>query len=158
MYIVDTNIYLDWWDRRYPGHLFPTFQSRVDALIAAGKWYSVEGVAKEIQHVGSPGLKLWAKAQGKQFIPHDAALLKEANAISTQHPGLIDPTASHDEADRYIIALAKMKGWSVVSHETPARRKSYAPRTDYVPDVCSKMGIKCLELTTVMTHEKWTFV
>jgi len=158
MYVVDTNVYLDWWDRRYPSFAFPTFQSRVDALIAAGRWVSVKGVFDEIGHVGSPGLKLWAKAQSAHFRPHDAALLTQANAITKAHPGLIDTSATYDEADRYVIALAKMNKWCVVTHETPARRKGlYAPRTDYMPDVCAKMGVKCLELLTILRNEKLTF-
>src|SRR5580704_12734167 len=121
MYSVDTNIYLDWSVRRYPDDLFPTFTAKVEALVNANKWRAVARVADEINHVGMPMLKIWAKANPKQFHPHDAALLKEANAITAAYPGLIDPYARHDEADRYVIALAKLNGWTVVTHETPAR-------------------------------------
>jgi hypothetical protein len=158
MYCIDTNIYLDWSVRRYPGDLFTTFTSKVENLIAAGKWQAPAQVEIEIGHVGTPGLKTWAKAQKRQFIAHDQALMTEANAVTTAYPGLIDPYARHDEADRYIIALAKLRGWTVVTHETPARSKKHAVRTHFIPDVCRAMGVPCIDLLEVMRREKWSFV
>ena len=157
MYSVDTNIYLDWWERRYPDDIFPTYKKEVERLIAAGKWRAVNGVAIEITHVGTPKLKVWAKANPGQFQSHDAALLKEANAITVAYPGLIDPYARHDDADRYVIALAKLNGWAVVTHESPARSKKHAVRTHFIPDVCHGMGVECIDLLELMRREKWSF-
>ncbi len=81
----------------------------------------------------------------------------EANKITTSYPGLIDPYAAHDEADRYVIALAKLKGWTVVTHETPARSKKYALRTHFIPDVCQAIGVQCIDLLELMRREKWSF-
>ena len=91
MYSIDTNIYLDWWVRRYPEDIFPTYRLQVEGLIAAGKWQAVEGVEDEINHVGTASLKTWAKAQRSQFIKHDGSLILEAKDITVSHPGLIDP-------------------------------------------------------------------
>src|SRR5438128_7475481 len=101
MYSIDTNIYLDWWVRRYPDDIFPTYCGQVEALIAAGKWNAVERVADEINHVGTAALKTWAKANRVQFIKHDGPLIAESKAITTAYSVLLDPYASHDEADRY---------------------------------------------------------
>jgi len=143
--------------RRYPQDVFPSIQPKIDGLIASGKWVAVEGVKDEIQHVGSPPLKSWAKANKRQFVPHDTALLTEANAISAAYPGLIDPYAHHDEADRYVIALAKINGWTVVTHETPALSKKRPPRTHYIPDVCRALKVPCIDLLSLMRNEKWAF-
>lgn len=157
MYSVDTNIYLDWWERRYPEDVFLTLTGRVEALVAAGRWRAVKGVSDEIIHNGTPRLKMWAKANSGQFVPHDATLLKEANAILASFRGMIDPNARHDEADRYIIAHAKLNGWKVVTHETPARSKKHAIRTHFIPDVCSALGVPCIGFLELMRQEKWTF-
>lgn len=157
MYSVDTNIYLDWWERRYPADIFHSFTAQVEGLVAAGKWRAVKGVADEIIHNGTPALKAWARTNSGQFVAHDAAILKEANSILAQFPGMIDPYARHDEADRYVIALAKLSGWAVVTHETPARSKKYAVRTHFIPDVCSAMGVRCIGLLDLMREQKWTF-
>ena len=146
MYSIDTNIYLDWWVRRYPDDIFPTYCGQVEALIAAGKWNAVERVADEINHVGTAALKTWAKANRVQFIKHDGPLIAESKAITTAYSVLLDPYASHDEADRYVIALAKLKEWTVVTHETPARSKKHALRTHFIPDVCRGMNIPYIDL------------
>jgi hypothetical protein len=157
MYSIDTNIYLDWWVRRYPEDIFPTYRSQVEDLIAAGKWLAVEQVQYEINHVGTADLKTWAKSQRNQFIAHDGSLIVEANKITTSFPGLIDTYATYDEADRYVIALAKLKGWAVVTHETPARSKRHALRTHFIPDVCKAIGVPCIDLLELMRREKWSF-
>jgi len=157
MYSVDTNIYLDWWVRRYPEDVFPSMRTNIERLVAGGKWVAAERVAEEIQHVGSAPLKAWAKANMGQFAAHDAALGAEAGAISRAFPGMIDPYARHDEADRYVIALAKLKGWAVVTHETPAHAKKHAVRTHFVPDVCSALKVPCIDLLELMRREKWVF-
>jgi hypothetical protein len=157
MYSIDTNIFLDWWVRRYPADVFPSVQTKIEALIVAGKWVAVGKVADEIEHVGTKALKAWVKANKGQFCAVNAAILAEANAISSAFPGLIDPYARHDEADRYVIALAKLNGWAVVSHETPAHAKRNAVRTHYVPDVCSTLNVACIDLLELMRREKWVF-
>lgn len=157
MYSIDTNIYLDWWVRRYPEDVFPIVRAGIEGLVANGRWNAVQGVAHEIVHVGTPQLQSWAKANKGHFHKHDAALVAEANAISARFPGMIDLYARHDEADRYVIALAKLKSWVVVSHETPARTKKNPPRTHYIPDVCSALNIRCIDLLELMRREKWVF-
>jgi Domain of unknown function (DUF4411) len=157
MYAIDTNIYLDWWIRRYPADVFPTFRAQVEALIDARKWNAVERVSDEIGHVGTAELKAWAKTKRAQFIKHDASLIAEANAVTRAYPGLIDPYARHDEADRYLIALAKLRGWTVVTHETPARSKKHALRTHFIPDVCQGLHVPCIDLLELMRREKWSF-
>lgn len=73
------------------------------------------------------------------------------------YPGLLDPYARHDEADRYIIALAKLHGWAVVTHETPAHSMKHAVRTHFIPDVCRGLGVPCIDLLELMRREKWCF-
>src|ERR1700688_313057 len=132
MYCVDTNVFLDWWERRYPSDVFPSVAINVQG-IANKRMFAPQGVFTEINHVGSAGLKQWAKANKVLFAPHDVPLQTEANAILTQFPGLIDPSAIHDEADRYVIALAKIRGLAVVTHETSAAQKRKPPRSQYIP-------------------------
>lgn len=157
MYSFDTNIFLDWWERRYPPDIFPSLQKCMERLSSEDKLYTPEGVWNEIQHVGSTDLKAWAKQNRKIFLPHDQNIQTEANQIQNQFPGLIDPNAIHDEADRYVIALAKNRGFTVVTHETSARTKKRPPRSYYIPDVCSELNILCIEFVELMRREKWSF-
>lgn len=70
---------------------------------------------------------------------------------------MIDPYAQHDEADRYVIAFARLNGLTVVTHETPARTKKNPPRTHYIPDVCRSLGVPCIDLVQLMRAERWKF-
>ena len=150
MYILDTNIFLDWWERRYPPDIFPSVEKAMALLASNGIVLAPDRVRDEINHVGSIGLRTWIKKYPGIFHAHDATLQAEANTVQTKFPGLIDLTATHDEADRYLIALAKLKGFSVVTHETSAKQKKKPPRTHYIPDVCMAMGIPCLNFVDLM--------
>ena len=157
MYCLDTNIFLDWWERRYPPDLFPSLESEMTALAGSAVICAPERVWEEIRHVGSPDLIAWARLNRGIFRPHDIAIQTEANAIHAKYPGLIDPFARHDEADRYIIALAKLRGLVVVTHETSARSKKNPPRSHYIPDVCAAESIRCMNFVDLMRQQKWSF-
>lgn len=129
----------------------------MDALAGSAIICAPERVWEEIQHVGSRELVIWAKANRKMFHPHDATLQMEANAIQAKYPGLIDPRAIHDEADRYLIALARLRGFAVVTHETAAHTKKHPPRSHYIPDVCVGEAIRCLTFVELMREQRWSF-
>lgn len=157
MYSIDTNIYIDWWDSRYPPDIFPSVEKAMDALATSGKIIAPSIVHDEINHVGSKDLKQWAKNNKNIFVPHDTILQTEANNIQAMYPDLIDVTASYDEADRWLIALAKIKGIPVVTHETPARKKKNPRRKMFIPDVCSAMSIPCITFVELLRTEKLAF-
>lgn len=157
MYCLDTNIFLDWWERRYPPDLFPSIENEMTALADANTICAPERVWDEIQHVGSADLRTWAKANRSIFCAHDVALQTEANAIQVKYPGLIDPYARHDEADRYIIALARLKKFKVVTHETSAQTKKNPPRSHYIPDVCKAENVLCITFVDMMREQRWSF-
>jgi predicted nucleic acid-binding protein len=157
MYVLDTNIFIDWWERRYPPDLFPSFQQRFDALVLKNEVVAPELVYSEIRWVAGKPLINWAKKNKKIFVPHDVKLQQEATNILHSFPGMIDQTATYDEADRWIIAMANCNGYIVVTHETPAKSKRRPPRTHYIPDVCMALNIPCINLLELMRREKWSF-
>jgi len=126
-------------------------------IASDGKLVAPERVHEEINRVGSRGLRDWAKTNKAIFIPHDPEIQTEAMKILYSYEGLIDMTSAEDEADRWVIALAKVKGFSVVTHETSAKLKKKPERSLYIPDVCNAMKIPCIELLELMRREKWTF-
>ncbi len=157
LYSIDTNIFIDWWVRRYPTDVFPSVKKAIEELINQGKLFAPERVLEEINHVGSNPLKVWAKSYKHIFLSHDVNLQAEANEIQFNYPDLIDNTSPFDEADRWIIALAKLKGWTVITHETSARKKKNPLRNLYIPDVCNAMKIPCKEFLELLRIEKLSF-
>ncbi|NWF89926.1 MAG: DUF4411 family protein [Ignavibacteriaceae bacterium] len=158
MYSIDTNIYVDWFDRRYPPDIFPSVLKAIEELINQKKIFSPARVLEEINsNVGSKELRSWAKNHKQIFLQHDEKLQEEAIDIQFKYPDLIDNTTPYDEADRWIIALAKIKGWTVVTHETSVGAKKKPLRNLYIPDVCDKMSIPCIEFLGLLRKEKLVF-
>ena len=154
VYVVDTSAFMDWQDRLYPEDVFPSLVDRVDALISSGRLVSVDLVRDEVNAMGSAGLQAWAKARSPIFDPK-ANHLAGALTIEGAYPALKDPRSVHDEADAYVIALAQMKGATVVTAETPAATKRKPRRAMYVPDVCAALGIACISNLGMMRREGW---
>ena len=84
-------------------------------------------------------------------------ILAEALAIQNRFPGLKDPKAEFEEADAYVIALAKLRNGVVVTQETPASEKRNPKRTHFIPDVCRELGLPCISLLGLMRRENWAF-
>jgi hypothetical protein len=154
VYSIDTNAFMDWQARYYPTDVFASLAARVDALVAAGRAIAPALVQEEIVAVGTVDLIAWAKANAGRFVP-TKDLLAEALAIQGRFPGLRDPRAEYEEADAYVIALARMRNGIVVTQETPAAEKNRPRRTHFIPDVCRELGVPCISLLGMMRRERW---
>ena len=156
IYSVDSSSLMDWQARYYPADVFTGLVANIDALIAAGRFLAPALVKEEIAGVGTAGLNDWTESHAGIFIP-TAEVLAEAQAIENQFAGLRDPRAEYEEADAYVIALAKLRVGIVVTQETPAAEKHNPKRTHFIPDVCRELGIPCISLLGLIRREGWRF-
>jgi hypothetical protein len=147
---------MDWQARYYPTNVFTGLVANIDALIATERFVAPALVKEEIGAVGTADLINWTENHSGIFVP-SASVLTEALAIQNQFTGLRDPRAAYEEADAYVIALAKMRNGIVVTQETPAAEKRNPKRTHFIPDVCREMGIHCISLLGLMRREGWRF-
>jgi hypothetical protein len=154
IYSVDTASLMEWHDRYYPVDVFPGLIGLFDGLIAQKRVLIAELVDDEVKAVGSAGLQAWAKARKAIFEP-TAEHLAEALNIEGAYPGMKDPRAHYTEADAYVIAVAKLRGAIVVTQETSSSQKAKPKRTHYIPDVCSGLGIPCINILGMMRREGW---
>lgn len=154
LYSIDTSSFMDWQARFYPPDVFASIVDLVDALIAANCLLSPALVREELGIVGTGDLIAWGEARKDIFVP-TGDLLAEAQSIQNRFPGLRDPKAEYEEADAYVIALAKVRGGIVVTQETPAAEKRNPKRTHFIPDVCREMGVPCFNLLGLMRREGW---
>jgi len=69
----------------------------------------------------------------------------------------LNPKAEYEEADAYVIALAKLRDGIVVTQETSAAEKNQPKRTHFIPDVCRELGLHCITLLGLMRREGWKF-
>jgi len=156
IYSIDTSVLMDWQARYYPTDIFQTLVNYVDGLIAEERWLAPDLVEEELNAVGTTELAAWAKARPHMFVPL-ADVLAEALAIQARFPGLKDPKAEFEEADAYVIALAKLRDGIVVTQETSAAEKNKPKRTHFIPDVCRELGLTCISLLGLMRREGWNF-
>ena len=157
IYSIDSNSLMDWQARYYPTDVFHSIVAAMDSLVAAGRMLAPELVKEEIESVGTAELIQGVNDRKNLFVPIPE-VLAEAQAIQGRFPGLLDPKAEHEEADAYVIALAKLKpGGIVVTQETHASEKRNPKRTHYIPDVCRELGVHCISLLGMMRREGWRF-
>lgn len=71
----------------------------------------------------------------------DLAYLMHVGKVTHDHPGMACARGKKTKADPYIIALAELEKYIVVSDETCAKTQSRK-----IPGVCKQRGIKCLTL------------
>ena len=154
-YSVDSSSFMDWQARYYPVDVFTSVVGRIDALISDNRLVAPALVKEELSVVGTGDLIAWAKARPGIFVA-TGDLLGEAQAIQNAFPGLRDPKAEFEEADAYVIALARIRGGIVITQETPAAEKRNPKRSHFIPDVCREMGIPCFNLLGMMRRENWT--
>ena len=158
MYSLDTSFFMDWQARYYPLDLFFTLNTKIEALIGNGEFKAVEVVKEELDAIGTPDLKAWAKSHAGLFVPLTPDVQVEAAAIEAKYPDLMDPKGIHQSADAYVIALAKLaKDGVVVSQETSVHEKKSPGKNHYIPDVCRDLGVNCINLLGLMRREKWSF-
>ena len=155
LYSIDSSAFMDWQARFYPVDVFTSILDRVELLIVAKRFVAPALVREELGVVGTPDLIAWAEAHKPIFVP-TGELLVEAQTIQNRFPGLRDPKAEYEEADAYVIALAKLRGGIVITQETPAAEKHKPKRSHFIPDVCREMGVPCFNLLGLMRREKWT--
>lgn len=156
IYSVDSSSLMDWQGRFYPTDVFAELLTKMEDLIAARRFLAPVQVRQEVEAVGTQGLKDWVGHHRDLFVP-TAETLTETQAIRRQFAGLLDPKAEYEEADAYVIALAKIRGGLVVTGETSATEKRNPKRSHYIPDVCREMGIPCINLLGLMRREGWRF-
>jgi hypothetical protein len=131
---------MEWQARPYPVDVFPSLVSNIADLIKAGRFAAPALVYEEVKIVGTAELIKWAGDNESIFVP-TPEVLSEALSIQNQFTGLRDPKAEYEEADAYVIALARLRGGIVVTQETPAAEKRKPKRAQYIPDVCRELGI-----------------
>ncbi|MGE3843791.1 MAG: DUF4411 family protein [Vicinamibacterales bacterium] len=148
-------MFMDWQARYYPIDVFDTLRANIETLIASGQAQSVELVREELKAVAPPAVFAWVKAQSGLFVPLDAELQSAGAAIEASYPDLADPKGIYQSADAYVIALAKVRGWTVVTQETPAAEKKNPKQAHYIPDACRELGIPCISLVGLLRQQRW---
>ena len=151
-YCLDTSALIESWWRLYRPTSFPTFWRKIEDSIADGNIVAPMFVLDELKRKEGDQLYAWAKDQITMFHPLDADLQLAQKTIVNQFPKLISEAKSRSLCDPWVIALAQIKGYAVVSEEN--RGGSNTPK---IPDVCDALRIKHLKVADLIEELGWKF-
>ncbi|TKJ44335.1 hypothetical protein CEE36_00930 [candidate division TA06 bacterium B3_TA06] len=173
-YCIDTAPLIDLYRRKYPPDIFPGVLIEIETLVKEGVLVAPRQVLRELEdyeerkkreeQTEEPDKLLeWAKRHKKMFINPDES---ENNymGIATQIineiiPGygktLVDEEKEKEDADPFVIALAKLRGWVVINSESSNPPNLNArPK---IPDVCAYHKVECIDLLEFFRRQKWVF-
>lgn len=153
-YSFDTSALIDGIERFYPITNFPALWDRIDDLISEGRFHVSEEAWEEAVSVDSV-LKEWCTDstanRDRCIVPTDAAIGTVAGAIASQFPQWVRQ-GTKNQADPFVIAVAEIQSWTVVSGETNG-----GPGKPKIPYVCSIRQVRHMRFTNVVVREGWVF-
>ena len=149
-YVIDTSIWIH-LGRHHPPDIFRSLWQRFDAAIAVGNVVSPEEVLHELEQ-GDDTLAASLGVRVRLFVPLDEAQMTAVAEVVRACPGLVDEEAERGRADPFVVALARVRGGTVVTGERP-RRASSAPFR--IPDACTHYGLGCLDWFGFLREVGW---
>jgi hypothetical protein len=149
-YSIDTSALVDGWVRYYPPDVFPCLWGRIEAIITSGILVASDEVYIELQNKADE-LAKWANQWKGMFIPPDTAIQHAVSDIMSTHAVLVDVNRGGSAADPFVIAVAKVRGLTVVSAENSR------PTKPKIPDVCMSKGVRHISLLEMFREQGWCF-
>jgi Domain of unknown function (DUF4411) len=149
-YVIDTSVWIH-VGRHHPPDIFRSVWQRFDIAAAAGDIVSPEEVLHELEQ-GDDALAAYLGARSGLFVPLDEAQMTAVAEVVRACPGLVDEEAERGRADPFVVALARVRGGTVVTGERP-RRGSTAPFR--IPDACAHYGLSCLDWLGFLREIGW---
>lgn len=148
-YCADTSALVAAWVERYPKDHFPGLWTKFGRLIEAGAVFAPDEVRTELLK-RSKDLVEWLDSFEGFFIDTDEAVLDVVTNILRTHPKLVMERKVAYAADPFVIALAQIKGASVLTEEGPGSEGK--PR---IPFVCQTYGVACCNLLNLIKAQRW---
>lgn len=114
-------------------------------LIEEGRLKTVEQVTEELQNV-DPLSYARVNPYRRHFVERiTPELFEEAGRISGTYPRMSRPWHRNDSADPWLVALAKLGSYTMVTDERNRRGR--------IPVVCGREEIECLNLSGLIDAE-----
>lgn len=156
IYCFDTSAFIAAWIESYPKDVTPKLWNEfMPGLIEAGRLITPRDVLVELERKAGKddGLCEWVKSQVHAVVELDAELLAEGKRIINKYRRLIELKPGRSGADPFVIALASLRGATVVTKEGLSGNLQ-KPK---IPDVCRAEGISYMGILEVIRKERWVF-
>ncbi|MEO7196734.1 MAG: DUF4411 family protein [Pseudonocardiaceae bacterium] len=135
-----------------PPEIFLTLWANIEQMIATGSIRAIDVVRDELGR-RDDATRAWAAAQEGLFVILDGDVQGATSKTLAAHPKLMGRGGGRNAADPFVIGLARAHGGIVVTEETPTGNLE-RPR---IPDVCSALGVRCVNLIGFVRDQGWTF-
>ena len=154
-YLLDTNIYINFYDRAYRFEYFPSFWDAFEKVL--NQYVVLPKIVVEETNK-SDEFKKWLEDNFKgEYLNHKDYAEEWGQIIQhiAQHPcysdkALIDPrSCTHEKiADGWLIAIAKKDGLTLVTDEraNPTLNAQNPSGAAKIPDIAKDFGIKCITM------------
>ena len=154
-YLLDTNIYINFYDRAYRFEYFPSFWDAFEKVL--NQYVILPKIVVEETNK-SDEFKKWLEDNFKgEYLNHKDYAEEWGQIIQhiAQHPcysdkALIDPRSwTHEKiADGWLIAIAKKDGLTLVTDEraNPTLNAQNPSGAAKIPDIVRDFGIKCITM------------
>ena len=155
IYSFDTSALIESWRRVYPPASFPALWERLDEIYDLGRLFASEEVLRELEKKDD-AVHAWAAERRDLFLPMNDGVVAQAQAIMSQYPTWAKNfgATSRNRADPFVVALAKVNGWVVVTYEKPNAGSITRPK---IPYVCRELDVECIAPVELITREGWVF-
>lgn len=122
----------------------------MEEAIEGGLVVAPRDVLLELERV-EPDAYKWAKGQKRLSLELDEPIQKATRRILSQYRELVKEKANRTRADAFVIAVAEVHTCTVVTNEKP----TYSMARPHIPDVCGKLGIRCIDLLGLIRDRGW---
>jgi len=160
-YLLDSNVFIQPKNTYYAFDLVPSYWNLFASILEGGRMFVTSSVFDELMHHDDE-LEKWIEEQSK-INPNfkvdeknDKRTFEIYSELTEQYADNPRYTAKnrHDffeGADPWIIACASAKGMTVVSFE----RRAPEAKIIKVPDVCDRLGVRCIDLFQMLRELKF---
>lgn len=158
-YLLDTNVFIQGSKLHYGLDFCPAFWDWLVHENSAGKVFSIEKVADELESAGDD-LSEWARTRGEGlFLKPDPTLRAAFGTVGTWAAGQkFDPAAVNtfmQVADFFLVSHALAHNYTVVTMEKP---EPQARKVIKIPDACLAVGVNFMTPFQMLRREKAKFV
>ena len=147
-YVLDTNVFIN-MQRHHPLDVFGSLWTKMADIIDDGIVISCGEVLDEIS-IGNDELIKWAKLRDGAFLMSGADVQRIVREILQKYPDLVTGTRKANNADPFVIALAKQKGYTLVSDETWTGNGQPVK----IPNVCEVYGVRLIKFVDFLREVK----
>ena len=156
-YLLDANVFIQASRLHYGFDFCPAFWDWLERENRNGKVFSIRQILDEL--LAPDDLTDWARNRGDylfKLVDNDAMekYIDVVNWVQTNGFKSIAVSTFMQVADSYLIAYALAHEHTVVTHEVPANTLNKVK----IPNVCTGLGIDCINPFTMLRREGANFV